>query len=138
MDKARLIAEIQRETGIRVDEADPLMAAAVINERLLDASLDDLRKLIRGAAEQLAAVGVANEAAAKRLASDVVNSAAKYLGTQFKDAAREAAAEMLVEMRQETARAEQASRIAVRAAYASGIIGAGALSAILGFGLAGL
>lgn len=138
MDKARLIADIQRETGIRVDEADPLMAAAVINERLLDASLDDLRKLIRGAAEQLAAVGVANEAAAKRLASDVVNSAAEYLGTQFKDAAREAAAEMLVEMRQETARAEKASRIAVRAAYASGIIGAGALSTILGFGLAGL
>ncbi len=138
MDKARLIADIQRETGIRVDEADPLMAAAVINERLLDASLDDLRKLIRGAAEQLAAVGVANEAAAKRLASDVVNSAAEYLGTQFKDAAREAAAGMLVEMRQETARAEKASRIAVRAAYASGIIGAGALSAILGFGLAGL
>ena len=33
---------------------------------------------------------------------------------------------MLVEMRQETARAEKASRIAVRAAYASGIIAAGA------------
>ena len=138
MDKARLIADIHKETGIQIDEADPLMAAAIINERLLDASLADLRKLIKGSAEQLAAVGVANETAAKRLASDVVNSAAEYLGTQFKDAAREAAAEMLAEMRKETAKAEKASRIAVRAAYVSGIIGAGALSAIFGFGLAGL
>lgn len=138
MDKTRLIADIHKETGIRIDEADPLMAAAVINERLLDATLADLRKLVKGAAEQFAAVGVANETAAKRLASEVVNSAADYLGAQFKDAAREAAAEMLVEMRKETARAEKASRVAVRAAYASGIICAGALSAILGFGLAGL
>ena len=138
MDKARLIADIHKETGIRLDEADPLIAAAVINERLLDASLAELRKLVKGSAEQLAAVGVATEPAAKRLASEVVNSAAEYLGTQFKDAAREAAAEMLIEMRKETGKAEKASRIAVRAAYASGIIGAGALSAILGFGLAGL
>jgi len=131
MDRDRLIADVHRETGIQLDEADPLLAAAVINERMLDASLADLRKLIKGAAEQLGAVGVANEAAAKRLASDVVNSAAEYLGTQFKDAAQEAAAEML-------AKAEAASRQARRFAFWSGAIGAGSLSLILGYGLAGL
>jgi len=45
---------------------------------------------------------------------------------------------MLAKLRQETANAQAASRTAVRAAYALGIIGAGALSAILGFGLVGL
>ena len=138
MDRDRLIADVHRETGIQLDEADPLLAAAVINERMLDASLADLRKLIKGAAEQLGAVGVANEAAAKRLASEVVNSAAEYLGTQFKDAAQEAAAGMLAEMRQEVAKAEAASRQARRFAFWSGAIGAGSLSLILGFGLAGL
>ncbi len=98
----------------------------------------DLRKLIKGAADQLGAVGVANEAAAKRLASEVVNSAAEYLGTQFKDAAQEAAAGMLAEMRQETAKAEAAAERSRKFAFWSGTISAGALSAILGFGLAGL
>lgn len=138
MDRDRLIADVHRETGIQLDEADPLLAAAVINERMLDASLADLRKLIKGAAEQLGAVGVANEVAAKRLASEVVNSAAKYLGTQFKDAAQEAAAGMLAGMRQEVAKAEAAAERSRKFAFWSGAIGAGSLSLILGYGLAGL
>ncbi len=35
MDRNRLIADVHRETGIQLDEADPLLAAAVINERML-------------------------------------------------------------------------------------------------------
>lgn len=138
MDRNRLIADVHRETGIQLDEADPLLAAAVINERMLDASLADLRKLVKGAAEQLGAVGVANEAAARRLASEVVNSAAEYLGNQFKDAAQEAAAGMLAEMRRETSKAEAAAERSRKFAFWSGAIGAGSLSLILGYGLAGL
>lgn len=138
MDKARLIADVHRETGIVLDEADPILAAAVINERLLDASMTELRKLVKGSADQLAAVGVQNEASAKRVASDIINNAADWLGTRFKDAAQEATAGMLAELRQETAKAEAASRSAVRAAWVSGAIGAITLSAIAGFGIAGL
>jgi len=61
-----------------------------------------------------------------------------WRGARIKEAAQEATAAMLAKLRQETANAQAASRTAVRAAYALGIIGAGALSAILGFGLVGL
>ena len=138
MDKAWLIADIHRETGIQIDEADPLMAAAVINERLLDATLADLRRLIKNAADQITAANAANEVSAKRAASDVINGAADWLEVRFKEVAQQATARMLAELQEETAKAEAASRSAERSAWASGIIGAVALSAIAGFGIAGL
>ena len=138
MEPDQVIAAVRKETGIKLNAADPVLAAAAINGVLLDAALTKLGHSIEAALGKFAALNSQNEAAAKRAASEVINSAADWLGTRFKETAQEATAEMLVEMRQETARAEKASRIAVRAAYASGIIGAGALSAILGFGLAGL
>ena len=138
MDKNRLIADIARETGVQLDASDPILAAAVINERLLDASLADLRKLMTGAAEQFTAANLQNEASAKQAASDVINKAADWLDAKFKTVAQEATAGMLAELRQETAKAEAASRTAVRAAWTAGVIGALALSAIAGFGIAGL
>ena len=138
MDKNRLIADIARETGVQLDTSDPILAAAVINERLLDASLADLRKLMKGAADQFTAANLQNEASAKQAASEVINKAADWLGTKFKEVAQEATAGMLAELREETAKAEAASRTAVRAAWTAGAIGAVALSAIAGFGIAGL
>jgi D-lyxose ketol-isomerase len=138
MEPDQVITAVKKETGIKLSAADPVLAAAAINAVLLDAALVKLNHSIEAALGKFAAFNAQNEAAAKRAASEVINSAADWLGTRFKEAAQEATAEMLVEMRKETAKAEKASRIAVGAAYASGIIGAGALSAILGFGLAGL
>lgn len=138
MEPDQVITAVRKETGIKLSVADPVLAAAAINAVLLDAALVKLNHSIEAALGKFAAFNAQNEAAAKRAASEVINSAADWLGTRFKEAAQEATAEMLVEMRKETAKAEKASRIAVGAAYASGIIGAGALSAILGFGLAGL
>ena len=138
MDKNRLIADIARETGVQLDTSDPILAAAVINERLLDASLVELRKLMKGAADQFTAANLQSEASAKQAASEVINKAADWLGTKFKEVAQEATAGMLAELREETAKAEAASRTAVRAAWTAGAIGAVALSAIAGFGIAGL
>ena len=138
MEPDQVIAAVRKETGIKLSAADPVLAAAAINGVLLDAALAKLGHSMETALGKFAALGSQNEAAAKRAASEVINGAADWLGTRFKETAQEATAEMLTEMRRETARAEKASRVAVRAAYASGIIGAGALSAILGFGLAGL
>lgn len=138
MDTARLIADIARETGIRLEQSDPILAAAVINERLLDASLDDLRKLVTRAADQLSAAGVQNEASARKVASDIINDAATWLEGRFKATGQEVTASMLAELRQETAKAEVASRIAVRAAWVVGLVGAGFLSLAAGYGVAAL
>lgn len=137
MDKARLIADIARETGIRLEQSDPILAAAVINERLLDAALDDLRKLVAAAADHLSAAGVQNEASAKRAAADIITKAADWLEDRFKAVAQEATAGMLAELREETARAEIASRTAVRATWAACAICTVTLFAIAGYGLAG-
>jgi hypothetical protein len=42
MERDRLVAEITRETGIQIDRADPLLAAATINRVLLDEALVEL------------------------------------------------------------------------------------------------
>ncbi len=138
MEPDQVIAAVRKETGIKLSAADPVLAAAAINAVLLDAALAELSHSMEAALGKFAALNAQNEAAAKRAAFDVINSAADWLGARFKETAQEATAEMLAEMRKETARAEKASRVTVRAAHGSGIIGAGALSAILGFGLAGL
>ena len=47
MERDRLIAEITRETGIQLDRADPLLAAATINRVLLDEALAELKGAVR-------------------------------------------------------------------------------------------
>jgi hypothetical protein len=47
MDRDRLIAEIAKETGIRLDRADPLLAAATTNRILLDEALAELQRAVR-------------------------------------------------------------------------------------------
>jgi hypothetical protein len=39
MDRAELLAAVSRATGVRLDPADPVLAAAAINEILLDQAL---------------------------------------------------------------------------------------------------
>ena len=56
----------------------------------------------------------------------------------FKDYPARTAPTMLAELRQETAKAETASRVAVRAAWTVGAIGAAAASLMVGYGIAGL
>ena len=55
MDRDRLIAEIAREHGIRLDQEDPIVVAAMINERLLEEAAAALRRNITAAADQLSA-----------------------------------------------------------------------------------
>ena len=97
-DWGSLVAEVHKTTGIRIDTADPVLAVAVLNHRVFAAFREELRETILSASLQLTAAAAANEAAAKKLASDVVNSAATYLAEAHKTAAREAVAGMQAEL----------------------------------------
>jgi hypothetical protein len=55
MERDRLIAEIARETGIGLDSADPLLAAATINRILLDEALAELQRAVRTSRDQVSA-----------------------------------------------------------------------------------
>ena len=92
----------------------------------------------RAAGEYRQAVSAALSPDDRELIIEFSNKAAGWLDAKFKTVAQEATAGMLAELRQETAKAEAASRMAVRAAWTAGVIGAVALSAIAGFGIAGL
>ena len=138
MGQDQLIALVRKQTGIKLSAADPVLAAAAINEVLLEDALAKLDQAMKAAASEAAKAANHNEASAKQAASEVINKAADWLDARFKTVAQEATAGMLAELRQETAKAEAASRTAVRAAWTAGVIGAVALSAIAGFGVAGL
>ena len=138
MERDKLIALVRKQAGIRLDVDDPVLAVVAINEVLFEAALAKLDQSVIMALDRMAAMNVQNEVAAKRAASDVINGASDWLTTKFKEVAQEATAGMLAELRQETAKAEAASRVAVRAAWTVGTIGAAAGSLMVGYGIAGL
>ena len=138
MERDKLIALVRKQAGFKLDADDPVLAVVAINEVLFEAALAKLDQSVIMALERMAAMNVQNEVAAKRAASDVINGASDWLTTKFKEVAQEATAGMLAELRQETAKAEAASRMAVRAAWTVGAIGAAAASLMVGYGIAGL
>lgn len=145
MEVDQIIAAVKKETGIKLNTADPVLASASINAVLLDEALGQMDHSMTLAIAKFAAFGEANaetvrqnQEAAKLVASSVVNGAAEFLVERFKEATHEATSIMLAELRQETAKAEAAVKKARLYATWSGAIGAGALALILGYGLAGI
>ena len=55
MEADQLIADIARTTGLRLDKADPILAAAVINEVLLDQALVKLDRQVKVQADRVTA-----------------------------------------------------------------------------------
>jgi len=75
MDRDRLIAEIAKETGIRLDRVDPLLAAATTNRILLDEALAELQRAVRISGDQISAACLQQIEAAKTAAADLVTDA---------------------------------------------------------------
>jgi len=107
MDRDRLIAEIAREHGIRLDQEDPIVVAAMINERLLEEAAAALRRNITAAADQLSAASVQHLEAAKNSAAALMTDAGAWVAERLKAAGAEASATVLAQLRQETAKAER-------------------------------
>lgn len=55
MNRAKLVADIQQETGVRLDEADPLLAAAFANRVLLREMLAEIESASDRASTEIAA-----------------------------------------------------------------------------------
>ena len=137
MDVKRLLADIQRDTGTRLDESDPVLAAAVVNERLLAAALADLRKVVRTAGDQWAAQTTQNEESAKKVASKIITDASVWMGDRWKEAADAAAAKVVADIRAEIVLVEKAGQGATKAAYVSCTFGLVSTAIAVGL-LAGL
>ena len=136
MERDRLIAEIAKETGIRLDSADPLLAAATTNRILLDEALAELQRAVRSSRDQVSAACLQQIEAAKTAAATLITDAGGWSAERLRDAAAEASNAVIERLREETAKAQRAGQIALRAAWATAIIGGLAVAAAAGFWLA--
>lgn len=136
-DRERLVAELGQAHGVRVDPDDPILITALLNRRLLDEAMKALEMAVRTAANQMSVASSQQVEAAKLSAAALITDAGKWSADLLRNAATEAGATLLAEMRHEAERAERAGRMAVRVAWTVGGIGAVALAGIAGFWLAG-
>jgi hypothetical protein len=136
MDRDQLIAEIARETGVRLGPTDPLLAAAVLNKILLDKALTKLDRQVKAQADRVTAASTQAVVDARKEAEALLTEAGQWVETRIKAAGEAAAAMVLTDLRQETAKAERARRGAVRAAWATAMIGLVILSGAAGIALA--
>ncbi len=137
MDQATLLTEVQRRTGVRLSSTDPVLAAAVINEVMLEATLDEIQKLVRGVGGQLDAALVQAGASAKASATKVIMDASAWLEVRFKETAQDATASILADIRTELHQVEKTARTARKAAWIAGFGGVVSTAVAIGL-LAGL
>ncbi len=138
METEQLIADIARTTGVRLDKADPILAAGVINEVLLDRALVKLDHQVRIQADRVTAASTQAVLDARREAELLLGQTGEWIDARMKASGEAAAALLLTDLRQELQATQQARRTMVRAAWLIAISCLATLSAIGGAALAGL
>jgi hypothetical protein len=138
MDANQLIAEVARTTGVRLDKSDPILAAAVVHEALLNEALVKLDRQVTIQADRVTAASTQAVLDAKREAELLLTDAGTWIDGRMKSAGKAAAALVLAELQKETQAAYKARRTMVRAAWLMTIICLAALSGAGGVVLASL
>ena len=134
MERDQLIAEVARATGVRLDRSDPILAAAVVQETLLNEVLVKLDRQVTVQADRVTAASTQAVADAKKEAEALLTETGEWLDVRIKAAGEAAAALLLVEVRRETDAAYKARRSMVRAAWLlvtlclAGLAGAGGIA----------
>lgn len=120
MDKDKLIALVRKDTGIRLDVDDPVLAVAALHEAMLSVALERVEMVAQQAAAQMAGSATQAVATAQREAGRIVTETAEWVSERLREAGAEVAATLVQETQAEAARAEAAHRGAVRAAWVAG------------------
>lgn len=137
MNRKQLLSAIAGETGVRVSEDDPVLTVAVINKILLEAAVDRLEQVVKEAGDRVTAASAQHLAAAKREAELLIADGGEAVAERLKAAGEAVTAAMMTQLRQETARAEKAGRIAVRTAWTTAALTAIAFSGLAGTWISG-
>ena len=138
MEADQVIAEIARTTGLRLDKADPILAAAVINEVLLDRALVKLDRQVKIQADRVTIASTQAVSDAKKEAELLLTDAGAWMDSRMKIAVEGAAGLLLAELRQEAKAVQKAGRSMVRAAWFIAVTLLVTLSGVVGVILAGL
>ena len=138
MDAKDLIATIARETGVRLNAADPILAVAAINELMLDQALAKLDRQVKVQADRVTAASTQAVVDAKKEAEALLTEAGEWIEARITAAGETAAKMVLAELRRETESARKASRAAILAAWVTAMAGLIVLCGLGGMALAGL
>jgi len=133
----RKAREALRKQGIYVHESDPILDMAAICDAAMGDTLKAIEGVVKAAADRTSAAATQAVDASKEAAEAIISQGAAFVVEQFREAVREATATMLAELRQETARAERASRVAAWIAWGFGSLVAVGVAGLGGFLLAG-
>jgi hypothetical protein len=137
-DRERLIAELAKRHGTRIDPDDPILIGVLLNRQMIDDAAAVLQASVRELADRITAASLQHMKAAEQSAAALITQAGEWSAERLRSAAEEAGSALLLQVRQEVAAADRASRTAVRAAWTMGTVGAIALAGLAGFLLAGL
>jgi hypothetical protein len=137
MDRRKL-REGLRKQGIFVHESDPILDMAAICDTAMADTLRAIEGVVKAAADRTSAAAAQTVDASRKTGEAIISQGATFLIEQFREAAREAIGAMLAELQRETAKVEQANRVARRIAWLTGGVGAVGLAGVVGFLLAGL
>jgi hypothetical protein len=138
MEADQLIAEVARTTGVRLDKSDPILAAAVVHEMLLNEALVKLDRQVKIQADRVTAASTQAVLDAKKEAEILLTDAGAWVDGRMKAAGEAAATFVLGELRQEMQAAQQTRRTLVRTGWVMAVIFLVALSGAGGMALAGL
>ena len=103
----------------------------------MDQAIDRLESAVRLSADRITVAAAQQMDGAKEIAASFVTRAGEWSSERLRTAVEDATSAVLAQVHQNAARAERASRIAVRIAWAMGGVGTVALAGIAGFLLAG-
>ncbi len=134
MERDQLIAEVARATGVRLDNSDPILAAAVVHEALLNEALVKLDRQVTIQADRVTAASTQAVVDATKEAEALLTDVGQWLDVRMKAAGEAAAALVLVETRKEIEAACKARRAMLWAAWLlvtvclAGLSGAGGIA----------
>ena len=137
IDREQLAADLARTHGIRIEADDPILAAVLLNRRLLDEAIAALEAAVRVSADRMTAASLQQTDAARQAAGILITQAGEWSAGRLGDAAREAAAAVAAELETALARVDRSRRAAVSAAAVAVCGCAFTLAALLGIWLAG-
>lgn len=131
-DVDQLIAEVARRTGLLLDKADPVLAAAVLNEVLLEQALVKLDRQVKVEADRMAAASAQAVLDAQKAAEALLTQAGEWIEARIRTAGDAAASRVLEELGGETLKVERARHITVCIAWGAALASFVALSAVAG------
>jgi hypothetical protein len=137
IDREQLAADLAKVHSTRIDADDPIRLAALVNQRLKDEAIGRLETTVRASPDRITAAAAQQRDGAKEIAASFVTRAGQSSAERLRTAAEAAASTLLAQVGQDSARAERASRVAVRIAWIMSSVGVIAMAGVAGFVLAG-